>query len=122
MVPGKFDPILNTIDGCGIAVIENPSGNAERVAQPRSDISYFISSDLSLGIDGHPCRHVAPKSSRTFTQQPVEIEPETEPEARRSKIIKSLSPKPTGVDERVLECHISAASVQGSMLELEFSG
>ena len=103
-------------------MVESPSRNGERVVQPRGDTSYFISSDLSLGIDGYPCRHVAPKSRRTFTQQPVEIEPETEPEARRSKIFKSLGPKPTGVDERVLECHISAASVQGSMLELECSG
>jgi len=61
-------------------------------------------------------------TSRAITPQPVEITPETEPETAHEKIIELLGATPTGVDELVRECHMSAASVQSMLLELELAG
>ena len=61
-------------------------------------------------------------TSRVITPQPVEITPETEPETAHEKIIELLGATPTGVDELVRECHMSAASVQSMLLELELAG
>lgn len=54
--------------------------------------------------------------------QPVEITPETEPRDAHEKIIEMLGATPTGVDELVRECHMSAASVQTTLLDLELAG
>lgn len=63
-----------------------------------------------------------PAARRRITLQPVETTPETEPETAREKIIELLGAAPTGVDELVRECHMSAASVQSTLLELELAG
>jgi DNA processing protein len=64
----------------------------------------------------------SPAISRAKTPQPVEITPETEPETAHDKIVEMLGATPTGVDELVRECHMSAASVQSTLLELELAG
>jgi len=64
-------------------------------------------------------RHVP---SRAIMAQPVEIATETDPETAHDKIIELLGATPTGVDELVRECHMSAASVQSTLLELELAG
>tara|TARA_R110000868_G_scaffold1844_20_gene14747 strand:- start:35061 stop:36182 length:1122 start_codon:yes stop_codon:yes gene_type:complete len=54
--------------------------------------------------------------------QPPETKDETEPLEAHEKIIELLGATPTGVDELVRECHMSAAAVQSSLLELELAG
>ena len=44
------------------------------------------------------------------------------PETAHDKIVQMLGATPTGVDELVRECHMSAASVQSMLLELELAG
>lgn len=63
-----------------------------------------------------------PAIPRATGAQPVEIAPETEPETAHEKIIELLGATPTGVDELVRECHMSAASVRSLLLELELAG
>lgn len=63
-----------------------------------------------------------PATRRRFPPQPVEIMPETAPGTAHEKIIELLGATPTGVDELVRECHMSAASVQSTLLELELAG
>lgn len=63
-----------------------------------------------------------PVTPRLTGEQPVEITPETEPETAHEKIIELLGATPTGVDELVRECHMSAASVRSLLLELELAG
>lgn len=63
-----------------------------------------------------------PLSPRVIEAQPVETTPETEPETAHEKIVELLGATPTGVDELVRECHMSAASVQSTLLELELAG
>lgn len=63
-----------------------------------------------------------PATPRTVPVQPVEIPTETQPATGHEKIIEMLGATPTGVDELVRECHMSAASVQSSLLELELAG
>lgn len=64
----------------------------------------------------------SPPVSRSITPQPLEITPETEPETAHDKILEMLGATPTGVDELVRECHMSAAPVQSTLLELELAG
>lgn len=54
--------------------------------------------------------------------QPVEIISETTPESGHDRIVELLGATPTGVDELVRECHMSAAAVQSALLELELAG
>jgi DNA processing protein len=54
--------------------------------------------------------------------QPLETKEETEPTSEHEKIIELLGATPTGVDELVRECHMSAAAVQSTLLELELAG
>lgn len=54
--------------------------------------------------------------------QPIEKERETASPSAHDRIIELLGVTPTGVDELVRECHMSAASVQSVLLELELSG
>jgi len=54
--------------------------------------------------------------------QPIERKEETEPTLDHEKIIELLGATPTGVDELVRECHMSAAAVQSTLLELELAG
>jgi DNA processing protein len=61
-------------------------------------------------------------TSRAITPQPSEITSETEPETAHEKIIELLGATPTGVDELVRECDMSAASVQSMLRELELAG
>ena len=63
-----------------------------------------------------------PATPRTIMTQPVEITSETAPETTHDRIIELLGATPTGVDELVRECHMSAASVQSTLLELELAG
>ena len=54
--------------------------------------------------------------------QPIETERENEPAGDRDRITELLAATPTGVDELVRECHMSAAAVQTVLLELELEG
>jgi DNA processing protein len=54
--------------------------------------------------------------------QPVEKTHESEPKTAHGRIIELLGATPTSVDELVRECHMSAASVQSALLELELTG
>jgi DNA processing protein len=64
----------------------------------------------------------SPPVSRSITPQPLEITPKTEPETAHDKILEMLGATPTGVDELVRECHMSAAPVQSTLLELAVAG
>lgn len=63
-----------------------------------------------------------PVTPRPIPRQPVETPPETAPETARAEILELLGATPTGVDELVRECHMSAASVRSTLLELELAG
>jgi DNA processing protein len=54
--------------------------------------------------------------------QPVETKEEIEPVSVQEKIVELLGAAPTGVDELVRECHMSAAAIQSTLLELELAG
>jgi DNA processing protein len=64
----------------------------------------------------------SPLHLRTFAPQPIENTAETEPDTAHDKIVELLGAAPTGVDELVRECHMSAAYVQSTLLELELAG
>lgn len=54
--------------------------------------------------------------------QPVESPVSPAPQGVHERITELLGATPTGVDELVRECHMSAASVQSALLELELLG
>jgi len=54
--------------------------------------------------------------------QTYERKEEMEPVSAHEKIIELLGATPTGVDELVRECHMSAAAVQSTLLELKLAG
>ena len=63
-----------------------------------------------------------PAPPRVPPPEPVEIKAEKSPASPHDRITELLGATPTGVDELVRECHMSAASVQSILLELELSG
>ena len=54
--------------------------------------------------------------------EPIEIKEEIPSNDPLEKIANLLSGTPTGVDELVRECHMSAAAIQTGLLELELEG
>jgi len=64
----------------------------------------------------------APLPRRAVSFEPDETKVEIPPESGHDEIVKLLGAAPTGVDELVRECHMSAASVRSILLELELSG
>lgn len=56
------------------------------------------------------------------TPEPIEIPEENLPSTPGEKLLELLGPTPTGVDELVRECQMSAASVNTALLELELAG
>lgn len=68
---------------------------------------------------------VTPRSAgKTGAEMPQSFEKEDEmpPQDIERKIIELLGATPTGVDELVRECHMSAAVVQSALLEMELRG
>ena len=68
---------------------------------------------------------LAPTSRKSLppaSPKPAEIRPSTEPKELHDRILSLLAATPTGVDELVRECHMSAASIQSALLELEMLG
>lgn len=57
-----------------------------------------------------------------FQPPPVESPVNPAPQSVHDRITELLGATPTGVDELVRECHMSAASVQSALLELELLG
>ena len=53
---------------------------------------------------------------------PIDISEDSKPEELHDRILELLGATPTGVDELVRECQMSAASVQTMLLELELAG
>ena len=63
-----------------------------------------------------------PAPRRPISFEPVELKAEIDPVSGHDEIVKFLGASPTGVDELVRECHMSAASVKSILLKLELSG
>ncbi len=70
----------------------------------------------------HQTIRPALRSERPLPIEPLEIEEESEPQNPHDRILSLLGPTPTGVDELVRECQMSAASVHTALLELELAG
>ena len=77
--------------------------------------------DILEGLERQMLRP-PPAPRRPISFEPIELKAEIEPVSGHDEIVKFLGASPTGVDELVRECHMSAASVKSILLELELSG
>jgi DNA processing protein len=70
----------------------------------------------------HQTVRPALRTERPASPDPIEIEEDSEPDSVHDRVLSLLGPSPTGVDELVRECQMSAASVHTALLELELAG
>ena len=77
--------------------------------------------DILEGLERQMLRP-PPAPRRPISFEPVELKAEIDTVSGYDEIVKFLGASPTGVDEPVRECHMSAASVKSILLKLELPG
>ncbi len=77
--------------------------------------------DILEGLERQMLRP-PPAPRRPISFELVELKAEIDLVSGHDEIVKFLGASPTGVDELVRECHMSAASVKNILLKLELSG